>query len=490
MHDAVMKIDPAVYTTSCSCDFADSHGLNFEQQFFVLPVATQMARSLLWETMSVASPERSEAVPLQIGLLLSKSLATAQWRASSTLVLHDGSDSKFLWLWNYVDGSVTRAPCEGEIPPPRLGHAVAVCESTSEFFLFGGATAVDEYPFYILDLTTFRWKQGRPLMNRAERAPAPRVNHTMCSASHGGVEMIIIYGGHPADVSVSGLKDAVALGFYSVFCFEVATRSWTSGQGLPMVFNHAATVFGDRFLIISAGLECRIDLGQSGDAPEVDIIDETYACDLLNNFQWQRISEAADPQRPIPPKRFGHCVCAVGSELLIAGGTSFDSRGRECVLQDMWILDVASREWRRIESFVDRWARTPLILRSSTSLLATCDLRAVYKLAVGASKVLGWTREARNMIHNELPNTPERTRTSDAASKTPGKPWHETLRYAGQTRKPTSPTRGSPTRQASLVIAPRDDRGPSIRAAAAMDGTMADPVEMLPSMLRTKHKRG
>jgi hypothetical protein len=57
----------------------------------------------------------------------------------------------------------------------------------------------------------------------------------------------------------------------------------------------------------------------------------------------------------------------------------------------MWVLDVETRRWRRMETFIDWWPHTPILAASADTIYATADLQATWQLPVGAKEVFGWS---------------------------------------------------------------------------------------------------
>lgn len=165
----------------------------------------------------------------------------------------------------------------------------------------------------------------KPLANEDVNIPSERSGHRIVATDN----CIYAIGGYNPDYTEL---------FDEVWCFNVATRTWTKlntkGSQPKQVASHSMCLYGDN-IVTFGGSGLPFGLNSSNDVHLLN----------LKDGQWQRIHcEALDNNaNNLPSKRYGHTMHIINHHLYICGGT----QGIDYML-DLYRLDLKTKSWEHI----------------------------------------------------------------------------------------------------------------------------------------------
>ncbi|MCB9539946.1 MAG: hypothetical protein H6704_27350 [Myxococcales bacterium] len=198
-----------------------------------------------------------------------------------------------------MGGSPVDRPCDGDDamrPPPLNEHAAAYDDDHQIMVVFGGNTAVPEncgFPAYTFESSTWLYYDWEPT----------------CGAGR----WVRLDAGNPPGRA----RHAAVYGDGSVWIFGGRTRNGTSGPYTPLA-----------------------------DLWRFDVATRT----------WTEVVPSGDRQ---PSGRYNHAMAfdSTRNQIVVWGGNSSSSGATPTVLDDMWIFDVASSEWRFVVQQGDKPSR-------------------------------------------------------------------------------------------------------------------------------------
>ena len=275
------------------------------------------------------------------------------------LLVYGGSNGKKLfgdvhsldlaeWLGDMRGGAHarwTKLQCDGEAPPPRMGHT-AVLMAGERLWLYGGfvkggakkekgaappASAVHE-----LDLAALCWRSVA-LAAAADGDGAPvRARLGSCAFEHGGAALV--FGG---SVDGCAVNELVALDGTALTAARVDAAG--AAAVTPRHSAAAALCAADDYAIIHGGCEC---WPLEGGGTHNRVLHDVLLLDL-RAMAWAVLA----PAGPAPGLRFKHSLCAVAAAsgnggrravLFVFGGSDGAAQSDDAVppSEQLWRLDL------------------------------------------------------------------------------------------------------------------------------------------------------
>ncbi|XP_059471046.1 host cell factor 1-like isoform X2 [Neocloeon triangulifer] len=239
------------------------------------------------------------------------------------------------WEWKKLK---PRAPKNGVLPCPRLGHSFTLIGN--KVFLFGGlANDSDDpknnIPRYLNDLFTLELRSNSAVAWEAPttfgQSPPPRESHTGVAYSDlkSGKSSLVVYGG------MSGCR----LG--DLWFLDVDTMTWSKPEvsGIPPLPRslHSATLIGKRMLVFGGWVPLVMDDPKLPATHEKEWkCTNTLASLDLEKMAWEQLNMDVFEENA-PRARAGHCAVGIHSRLYAWSGR--DGYRKICC-KDLWYLEV------------------------------------------------------------------------------------------------------------------------------------------------------
>ncbi|XP_024521607.1 acyl-CoA-binding domain-containing protein 6 [Selaginella moellendorffii] len=205
-------------------------------------------------------------------------------------------------------------------PGKRWGHTLTAVNNGKLLFLFGGYGKIETSHVHVFDSVTKSW--SKPFLKGT--LPAPRDSHT-CTAVG---SKLFVFGGTDGTSPLDEL-----------YVLDTTTYTWTkpdtSGDIPAAREGHSAALVGDDLYVFGG-----CGKKKQGQAREV-YYDDLYALSTTS-CAWRKVLTSG----PRPCSRDSHSMSSFGNKLVLFGGEDV----LNTYLADIYILDVGSLEWSRLET--------------------------------------------------------------------------------------------------------------------------------------------
>jgi len=206
----------------------------------------------------------------------------------------------------------------GDIPRPRKGQST--CVVGNKIFVFGGYGGERFNDLYILNVKQnpdeLHWTRGET----TGPTPYPRSYHTSVSLGRN----ILFFGGFKENSHFFG----------EVHILNTQTMVWTksSVNGTIPAPRHSHTA--------NSVNSCMYIFGGDGDTNDLESANEVYHLST-EHLRWKKMTVTGQA----PRRRDNHTACVVNDKIIIFGG-----HGGNVYLNDVYMLDIAHKEWRACET--------------------------------------------------------------------------------------------------------------------------------------------
>ncbi|EFJ21745.1 hypothetical protein SELMODRAFT_52725, partial [Selaginella moellendorffii] len=205
-------------------------------------------------------------------------------------------------------------------PGKRWGHTLTAVNNGKRLFLFGGYGKIETSHVHVFDSVTKSW--SKPFLKGT--LPAPRDSHTCTAAG----SKLFVFGGTDGTTPLNEL-----------YVLDTTTYTWTkpdtSGDIPAAREGHSAALVGDDLYVFGG-----CGKKKQGQAQEV-YYDDLYALSTTSCV-WRKVLTSG----PRPCSRDSHSMSCFGNKLVLFGGEDV----LNTYLADIYILDVGSLEWSRLET--------------------------------------------------------------------------------------------------------------------------------------------